>query len=121
MISLHAGRHGLRAISVAELPDKTAVVGLVLGTRSPWPWVSPASPLPFTANVAFAMASGSLLTVLPRRRVEAIVAALALLGAALVWRDGAEDESEGRPRSPKSSTPRDSDVSRVPRRSPQAG
>jgi putative Ca2+/H+ antiporter (TMEM165/GDT1 family) len=48
----------------------------------------------FLAHVVIAVAAGSLLTLLPRRPVEAVVAALFLLGAALVWREGMDDEEE---------------------------
>ncbi|TAM93677.1 MAG: TMEM165/GDT1 family protein [Jatrophihabitans sp.] len=78
-------------IFVGELPDKTAVAGLVLGTRFPWRWVFTGVAAAFAVHVAIAVAAGSLLTLLPRRPVEAIVAALFLLGAVLVWREGNED------------------------------
>jgi putative Ca2+/H+ antiporter (TMEM165/GDT1 family) len=81
-------------IFVGELPDKTAVAGLVLGTRFPWRWVFTGIAAAFATHVVIAVAAGSLLTLLPRRPVEAIVAALFLLGAVLVWREGAEDEQD---------------------------
>jgi putative Ca2+/H+ antiporter (TMEM165/GDT1 family) len=81
-------------IFVGELPDKTAVAGLVLGTRFPWRWVFTGMAAAFLAHVVIAVAAGSLLTLLPRRPVEAVVAALFLLGAALVWREGMDDEEE---------------------------
>src|SRR3954449_2616115 len=81
-------------IFVAELPDKTAVAGLVLGTRYPWRWVFTGMAAAFLTHVVIAVAAGSLLTLLPRRPVEAVVAALFLLGAVLVWREGLEDEEE---------------------------
>lgn len=81
-------------IFVGELPDKTAVAGLVLGTRFPWRWVFTGMAAAFLAHVVIAVAAGSLLTLLPRRPVEALVAALFLLGAALVWREGMDDEEE---------------------------
>jgi putative Ca2+/H+ antiporter (TMEM165/GDT1 family) len=42
-------------------------------------------------HVVIAVAAGSLLTLLPRRAVEAVVAGLFLIGAVLVWREGRED------------------------------
>lgn len=87
----------LGLVSVAELPDKTAVAGLVLGTRFPARWVFTGMAVAFTVHVAIAVAAGSLLTLLPRRPVEGVVAVLFLLGAVLIWREGMrrEDEEEG--------------------------
>jgi putative Ca2+/H+ antiporter (TMEM165/GDT1 family) len=81
-------------IFVGELPDKTAVAGLVLGTRFPWRWVFTGMAAAFVTHVVIAVAAGSLLTLLPRRPVEAVVAVLFLIGAVLVWREGLEDEEE---------------------------
>jgi putative Ca2+/H+ antiporter (TMEM165/GDT1 family) len=78
-------------IFIAELPDKTAVAGLVLGTRFPWRWVFAGVATAFLTHVVIAVAAGSLLTLLPRRPVELVVAVLFLLGAVLVWREGLED------------------------------
>ncbi len=75
-------------IFVAELPDKTAVAALVLGTRFPWSWVFIGMAAAFLTHVAIAVAAGSLLTLLPQQPVELVVAALFLLGAVLVWREG---------------------------------
>lgn len=85
-------------IFVAELPDKTAVAGLVLGTRFPARWVFSGIAAAFAVHVVIAVAAGSLLSLLPRRPVEAVVAVLFLLGAVLIWREGLapdeEDEEE---------------------------
>lgn len=81
-------------IFVAELPDKTAVAGLVLGTRFPWRWLFAGMAAAFLTHVIVAVAAGSLLTLLPRRAVEAVVAVLFLIGAVLVWREGSESEEE---------------------------
>jgi putative Ca2+/H+ antiporter (TMEM165/GDT1 family) len=79
-------------IFVAELPDKTAVAGLVLGTRFPWRWIFAGMAAAFLSHVVIAVAAGSLLTLLPHRVVEAVVGALFVLGAVLIWREGLEDE-----------------------------
>lgn len=79
-------------VFVAELPDKTAVAGLVLGTRFPWRWVFAGVAAAFLTHVAIAVAAGSLLTLLPHRVVEAVVAGLFLLGAVLIWREGREED-----------------------------
>jgi putative Ca2+/H+ antiporter (TMEM165/GDT1 family) len=84
-------------VSVAELPDKTAVAGLVLGAKFPARWVFVGIAAAFLVHVVIATAAGSLLSLLPRRPVEAVVGALFLLGAVLIWREGLateEDEEE---------------------------
>lgn len=81
-------------VFVAELPDKTAVAGLVLGTRFPARWVFAGIATAFLVHVVIAVAAGSLLSLLPRRPVEFVVAALFLVGAVLVWREGMEAEEE---------------------------
>jgi putative Ca2+/H+ antiporter (TMEM165/GDT1 family) len=79
-------------IFVGELPDKTAVAGLVLGTRFPWRWVFAGIAAAFLTHVVIAVSAGSLLTLLPHRVVEGVVAVLFLLGAVLIWREGLEEE-----------------------------
>jgi putative Ca2+/H+ antiporter (TMEM165/GDT1 family) len=81
-------------IFVAELPDKTAVAGLVLGTRFPWIWVFTGMAVAFLTHVVIAVVAGSLLTLLPQRLVEAVVAVLFLVGALLIWREGLDQEEE---------------------------
>jgi len=81
-------------IFVGELPDKTAVAGLVLGTRFPWLWVFSGIAAAFLTHVIIAVSAGSLIGLLPRRPVEGVVAALFLLGAFLIWREGNENEAE---------------------------
>lgn len=81
-------------VFLGELPDKTAIAGLVLGTRFPWRWVFVGIAAAFVVHVTVAVAAGSLLTLLPRRVVEAVVAGLFLLGAVLVWREGLEDADD---------------------------
>ncbi|MCW2495052.1 TMEM165/GDT1 family protein [Jatrophihabitans sp.] len=81
-------------VFVGELPDKTAVAGLVLGTRFPWRWVFVGIAAAFATHVIIAVSAGSLLTLLPHRAVESVVAVLFLLGAVLIWREGLEDEEE---------------------------
>jgi len=81
-------------VFVAELPDKTAVAGLVLGAKFPARWVFTGMATAFLVHVVIATAAGSLLSLLPHRPVEAVVAALFLLGAVLIWREGMEAEEE---------------------------
>lgn len=79
-------------IFVGELPDKTAVASLVLGTKFPWLWAFTGIAAAFVAHVIIAVSAGSLIGLLPRRPVEGVVGALFLLGAFLIWREGNEDE-----------------------------
>lgn len=77
---------------VAELPDKSAVAGLVLGTRFPWPWVFTGIAAAFLTHVVIAVSAGQLLHLLPGRLLETLVAVLFLLGAWLIWREGAHQD-----------------------------
>jgi putative Ca2+/H+ antiporter (TMEM165/GDT1 family) len=82
-------------IFLAELPDKTALASLVLGTRYRPLYVFSGAAAAFTVHVTLAVALGSLLTLLPHRLLQAIVGALFLLGAVLLLRGrhGEEDEN----------------------------
>jgi len=81
-------------VFLAELPDKTALASLVLATKyRPLPVFAGAA-LGFAVQVAIALAAGALLGLLPHRVFEAIVAALFLLGAVLIFRQGAENEEQ---------------------------
>jgi putative Ca2+/H+ antiporter (TMEM165/GDT1 family) len=82
------------AIFVAELPDKTALASLMLGTRYRASWVFTGVALAFAVHVALAVAAGSLLGLLPHRLLEGIVGAVFLIGAALILREGGEDEDD---------------------------
>ena len=85
-------------IFLAELPDKTALASLVLATRYPARYVFAGAAGGFTVQVALAVAAGSLLSLLPHRVLEAVVAALFLLGAGIMlWHSrggGPVDEEE---------------------------
>ena len=81
-------------VFVGELPDKTAVAGLVLGTKFPWLWAFSGIAAAFVTHVVVAVSAGSLIGLLPRRPVEAVVAALFTLGAFLIWREGNEHGDE---------------------------
>jgi Ca2+/H+ antiporter, TMEM165/GDT1 family len=82
-------------VFLAELPDKTALASLVLGTRYRPLYVFAGVAAAFVVHVALAVALGSLLTLLPHRILQAVVGALFLLGAVLLLRGrpGEEDES----------------------------
>ncbi len=82
-------------IFVAELPDKTALASLVLGTRYRPLYVFAGVAAAFLLHVVLAITAGSLLGLLPHRVVEAVVAALFLAGAVLMLFHREEGEPGG--------------------------
>ena len=80
-------------VFLAELPDKTALAGLVLGTRFKASYVFAGVAAAFVLHVALAVAAGSLLGLLPQRLLATIVGLLFLTGAVLLLRH--QDDSEG--------------------------
>jgi putative Ca2+/H+ antiporter (TMEM165/GDT1 family) len=81
-------------IFLAELPDKTALAGLVLGTRYRASYVFAGVAAAFTLHVALAVAAGSVLTLLPHQIVQAITGILFLGGAAVLLLKKGDDEEE---------------------------
>ncbi|MFE7772580.1 TMEM165/GDT1 family protein [Streptomyces sp. NPDC057445] len=81
-------------VFLAELPDKTALAGLMLGTRYRASYVFVGVAAAFTVHVALAIAAGSVLTLLPQRLVQAVVGVLFLAGAVtlLLKKDDGDDE-----------------------------
>ncbi|MFD9620629.1 TMEM165/GDT1 family protein [Streptomyces virginiae] len=81
-------------VFLAELPDKTALAGLMLGTRYRASYVFAGVAAAFAVHVALAIAAGSVLTLLPHRLVQAVVGILFLLGAAmlLLKKDDGDEE-----------------------------
>ena len=82
-------------IFLSELPDKTALASLILGSRYRPSWAFTGVAAAFAVHVGLAIAAGSLLALLPHRPLEIIVAALFALGAVLLLRgrhDGGDDE-----------------------------
>jgi len=80
-------------VFLAELPDKTALAGLMLGTRYRASYVFAGVAAAFVLHVVLAVASGSVLTLLPHRLLQAVVGLLFLGGAvALLLK---KDEGEG--------------------------
>jgi putative Ca2+/H+ antiporter (TMEM165/GDT1 family) len=74
-------------VLLVELPDKTLVASLVLSTRyRPRP-VLVGVAAAFAVQCVIAASAGSVITLLPRRAVEAVVAALFALGAFLLIRE----------------------------------
>jgi putative Ca2+/H+ antiporter (TMEM165/GDT1 family) len=83
-------------IFLAELPDKTALASLILGSRYQPVYVFSGVAAAFAVHVGLAIAAGSLLTLLPHRPLEIVVAVLFAAGAVLLLRgrpEGDTDES----------------------------
>jgi putative Ca2+/H+ antiporter (TMEM165/GDT1 family) len=81
-------------IFLAELPDKTALAGLVLGTRYRAGYVFAGVAAAFLLHVVLAVAAGSVLTLLPQQIVHALTGVLFLGGAAMLLLKKGEDEEE---------------------------
>jgi Ca2+/H+ antiporter, TMEM165/GDT1 family len=82
-------------IFLAELPDKTALASLILGSRYRPSWVFAGVASAFAVHVGLAIAAGSLLALLPHRPVEIVVAVLFAAGALLLLRGRhGEDDDE---------------------------
>jgi putative Ca2+/H+ antiporter (TMEM165/GDT1 family) len=83
-------------ILVAELPDKTMIAVLIMGSRYRPVLVWIGAVLAFTVHVTVAVALGRLLQLLPHRWVEGITTALFAGGAAyLLFVPEKEEEAEG--------------------------
>lgn len=76
----------------AELPDKTALASLMLGSRYRPVFVYAGVAAAFAVHVLLAIVAGSLLTLLPHRVLSAVVAVLFGVGAVLLVRG--RDEAE---------------------------
>jgi len=84
-------------IALAELPDKTMIATLLMGSRGSPAWVWLGASLAFVVNVAIAVLAGQLLTRLPHTAIEAVVTVMFLGGAAfllLVPEKQAEEQGE---------------------------
>ncbi|WP_369150244.1 TMEM165/GDT1 family protein [Streptomyces sp. R17] len=94
MISLTVTAVVFGVVFLAELPDKTALAGLVLGTRYRASYVFAGVAAAFAVHVALAVAAGSVLTLLPQQLVHAVTGVLFLGGAAMLLLKKDEDEEE---------------------------
>ncbi|MFF5145213.1 TMEM165/GDT1 family protein [Streptomyces sp. NPDC013157] len=98
MISITVTAIVFGVIFLAELPDKTALAGLVLGTRYRASYVFAGVAAAFLLHVVLAVAAGSVLTLLPQQIVHALTGVLFLGGAAvLLLKKGEEDEEIRKP------------------------
>jgi Ca2+/H+ antiporter, TMEM165/GDT1 family len=70
---------------LAELPDKSMFASLALGTRYRPSWVWTGAAAAFALHMAIAVTAGRLLTLLPHRVVDGVVAGLFLAGSAYLW------------------------------------
>ncbi|MET7323981.1 TMEM165/GDT1 family protein [Streptomyces sp. NPDC005549] len=99
MISLTVTALVFGVVFLAELPDKTALAGLVLGTRYRASYVFAGVAAAFLLHVVLAVAAGSVLTLLPQQIVHAVTGVLFLGGAAvLLMKKDDEDEEIRKPR-----------------------
>ncbi|MXM62697.1 TMEM165/GDT1 family protein [Streptomyces sp. HUCO-GS316] len=96
MISFTVTALAFGVVFLAELPDKTALAGLVLGTRYRASYVFAGVAAAFALHVALAVAAGSVLTLLPQQIVHALTGVLFLGGAAMLLLKKDEDEDEVR-------------------------
>jgi Ca2+/H+ antiporter, TMEM165/GDT1 family len=93
-------------IFTAELPDKTALASLILGSRYRPLYVFAGTAAAFAVHVGLAIAAGSLLALLPRRPVEIGVGVLFAIGAVLLLlrgrhgHDGSDEQVELHGRQP---------------------
>ncbi|MEV1081366.1 TMEM165/GDT1 family protein [Streptomyces sp. NPDC050211] len=94
MISLTVTAVVFGVVFLAELPDKTALAGLVLGTRYRASYVFVGVAAAFALHVALAVAAGSVLTLLPQQILHALTGVLFLGGAAVLLMKKDEDEAE---------------------------
>jgi Ca2+/H+ antiporter, TMEM165/GDT1 family len=98
LISLTVTALVFGVVFLAELPDKTALAGLVLGTRYRASYVFAGVAAAFLLHVVLAVAAGSVLTLLPQQLVHAITGVLFLGGAAvLLMKKDDEDEEVRKP------------------------
>ncbi|MGW1585541.1 TMEM165/GDT1 family protein [Streptomyces sp. NPDC002386] len=94
MISITVTAIVFGIVFLAELPDKTALAGLVLGTRYRASYVFAGVAAAFLVHVVLAVAAGSVLTLLPQQIVHALTGVLFLGGAAVLLLKKDEGEEE---------------------------
>ncbi len=102
LVNLASAGTSFLIVLPAELPDKTVLACLVMGSRYRSAFVFAGAAAAFTAHVALAVTAGGLLGLLPHRPVQAVAGVLFLLGAVLLWRQhrqdsGADVAEHGRP------------------------
>ena len=78
----------------AELPDKTVIACLVLGSRYRPGYVFAGAAAAFAVQVALAVTAGGLLALLPHQPTQIIVAVLFVVGAVILLRQKQADSDE---------------------------
>lgn len=97
MTSLVVALTTFAIILLAELPDKTALASLVLGTRyRPGPVLCGIA-AGFTVHVVLAVAAGSLLGLLPHRVLQIVTATLFLITAGVLFARKPPTDEEDKP------------------------
>ena len=81
----------------SELPDKTVLACLVMGSRYRPAFVFAGAAAAFAVHVALAVTAGGLLALLPKRPVQLLAGVLFLIGAVLLWRQHGQDGDEDVP------------------------
>ena len=81
-------------VFLAELPDKTALAGVMLGARYRASYVFAGVAAAFVVHVVLAVAAGSVLNLLPHRLVQGFVGVLFLVGAAVLLFKKDDDEDD---------------------------
>jgi Ca2+/H+ antiporter, TMEM165/GDT1 family len=82
-------------IFIGELPDKTMFASLVLATQGRPRQVWLGATAAFVVHVIIAVTVGvALFALLPRRAVDALVAAMFLVGALYAWREATKAEEQ---------------------------
>lgn len=93
-VSLAAAVTSFLIILPAELPDKTVLACLVLGSRYRPAFVFAGAALAFAVQAALAVTAGGLMGLLPHRLVQVVVSVLFLAGAVLLWRHRRAESDE---------------------------
>jgi putative Ca2+/H+ antiporter (TMEM165/GDT1 family) len=93
-VNLAATISSFLVVLPAELPDKTVLACLVMGSRYRPGYVFAGAGAAFAVHVVLAVVAGSLLGLLPRRPIEAVVGVLFIGGAVILWRQQHRDSDE---------------------------
>lgn len=94
LVNLAAAGTSFLIVLPAELPDKTVLACLIMGSRYRPAFVFAGAAAAFTVHVVLAVTAGSLLGLLPHRQVQAVAGVLFLFGAFLVWRQHRQEEGD---------------------------
>jgi putative Ca2+/H+ antiporter (TMEM165/GDT1 family) len=81
-------------VFVAELPDKTMIATIIMGSRGSTLAVWTGASMAFVAHMAMAALAGRLVSLLPHTAVEIVVTVLFLAGAAYLLLVSEEEEAE---------------------------